>query len=220
MPRLRPQLAAALIVAASGAAFAQQSPQDGAPAQPQGPISVDLAPVEPAWTKVCANDAPGRKQACYTVRDFGSRADSPIVAFQIFDEKGSDHKLMRLLLPLGVELKPGFRFAVDDGPFESGEFEVCFPAGCFGEAKIKGSLVDSLKKGGKVTVVIKNQTHNEVILHLPLTDFGAAFDGAAIDPGAFAQQQRRLQEELQKKAEEARRGRQGPPDSETGAPKK
>lgn len=199
-PYLR--LAAATVLLAGGAAFAQQAPKTDVPAQPQGPISADLVPVEADWTKVCGNDAQSHKEVCYTVRDFGTTADSPIMAFQIFDEKGADHKLLRLLLPLGVQLKPGFRFAVDQSPFDSGNFEVCFPAGCFGETKIKASFLDSIKKGDKVTVVIKNQANSEVTFYLPLAGFGKAYDGPPIDPKALEAQQRKLQEELQKKAEE------------------
>lgn len=211
------RLAAATVLMAGGAAFAQQAPEAGAPAQPQGPISADLVPVEPEWTKVCTNDAQSHKEVCYTVRDFGTKADSPIMAFQVFDEKGSDQKLLRLLLPLGVKLKPGFRFAVDQGPFDSGNFEVCFPAGCFAETKIKASVVDGMKKGEKVAVVIKNQANSEVTFYLPLAGFGKAYDGAPIDPKVLEEQQRKLQEELQKKAEEQRKQQQG---AETPAPKK
>jgi invasion protein IalB len=218
------RLAAVSVLMAGGAALAEPVPKVGLETPPQGPISADLVPVEPEWTKVCAKDAQSRKDICYTARDFGTKADSPILSLQIFEEKGSDQKLLRFLLPLGTLLRPGFRFAVDKGAFESGNFEVCFPAGCFAETKIRSSVVDSMKKGEKAIVVIKNQANNEVTFYLPLDNFAKAYDGAPIDTAVFEERQRKLQEELQKKAEEQRGRSQGgkiPPASpQQDAPKK
>ena len=64
-------------------------------------------------------------------------------------------KVIRLLLPPGLLLKPGFRFSIDKGPQETGAFEICFPNGCFAEAKVKPATVDSMKKAEKMAVVVK-----------------------------------------------------------------
>jgi len=194
-------LAAAAAILFGGPALAQQAP---AAPTPQGPTKAELVAIEPEWTKVCANDPQTHKEVCYTARDFGTKADSPIMAFQLFDEKGSDEKLLRLLLPLGVQLKPGFRYALDGGAFESGGFDVCFPAGCFGETKLKRALVDSMKKGEKFAIVIKNQANAEVTLVVPLADFGKAYDGPPIDPKVLEERQKKLQEELKKRADAER----------------
>lgn len=208
----------------SGGAYAQQRPaapaqqqRPAAPAQqpqaqqqqqqqqPQGPIKADLVAVQPEWTKVCGSDPQTKKEICYTTRDFGTQADQPLMALAVYDPKGEDHKIIRLLLPPGLMLKPGFRFAVDKGSLESGEFEICFPNGCFAQAKVKNAVVDSMKKAEKFTVIVKNQVNNEVTFFLPLAAFGKAFDGAPIDPKVLEEQQKKLQEELQKKAEEERK---------------
>jgi hypothetical protein len=42
-------------------------------------------------------------------------------------------------------------------------------------------------------------------LPLPLSDFAKAYDGPATDPKVIEEQQRKLQDELQKKADEARK---------------
>ncbi|MBI1868271.1 MAG: invasion associated locus B family protein [Methylocystis sp.] len=190
------------------AAHAQQA-QPAAPQQqqqqPQGPIKADLVAVQPDWTKVCGSDPQTKKEMCYTTRDFGEKADQPLLALAVYDPKGADQKVIRLLLPPGLMLKPGFRFAVDKGQMESGSFEICFPNGCFAESKVKTAVVDSLKKGEKLMVVVKNQVNNEITFALPLAGFGKAYDGPAIDPKILEEQQKRLQEELKKKAEEERK---------------
>lgn len=219
-------LTGALLVSA-GAAYAQQKPAQHKPAQsapqkqqqqpaqepqaqqqqqaPQGPIKADLVAVQPEWTKVCGSDPQTKKEICYTTRDFGAQADQPLLALAIYDPKGEDQKIIRLLLPPGLMLKPGFRFAVDKGPLEAGEFEICFPNGCFAQAKVKASVVDGVKKGEKFTVIVKNQVNGEVTFYLPLAGFGKAYDGPPIDPKVLEEQQKKLQEELQKKADEERK---------------
>jgi invasion protein IalB len=214
-------LAGAVLLAAGGASAQQApAPQGGAPAQqqPQGPVKADLVPVQPEWTKVCGNDPQNKKEICYTTRDFGVQADQPLLALAVYDLKGEEQKIIRLLLPPGLMLKPGFRFAVDKGALESGAFEICFPNGCFAEAKVKGALIDSMKKGEKFTVIVKNQVNNEVTFLLPLTDFGKAFDGKPIDPKVLEEQQKKLQEELQKKAEEERKKMGGAAPTAPAAP--
>ena len=203
--------AAALTLFAGGAAFAQQAQAPAAGAapqqqqqQPQGPVKADLLPVQPEWTKVCGGDPQSQKEVCYTTRDFGLQADQPILALAVYDPKGAPEKVIRLLLPPGLLLKPGFRFSIDKGPQETGAFEICFPNGCFAEAKVKPATVDSMKKAEKMAVVVKNQVNNEVTFVLPLADFGKAFDGPAIDPKVLEERQKKLQADMEKKAAEER----------------
>ena len=53
--------------------------------------------------------------------------------------------------------------------------------------------------------MVKNQANAEVVFNLPLAGFGKAFDGPAIDPKVLEEQQKKLQAELQKRAEEERK---------------
>jgi invasion protein IalB len=203
-----------LLAGATAQAQQAQAPAaGGAPAQQQqqgGPIAANLQPVQPDWTKVCGTDPASKKEICYTTRDFGAAAKEgdapqPLLALAVYDPKADDTKIIRLLLPPGLMLKPGFRFAIDKGAVETGAFEICFPNGCFAEAKVKKATVDSMKKAEKMMVVVKNQANAEVTFYLPLANFGKAFDGPAIDPKVLEEQQKKLQEELQKKAEEERK---------------
>lgn len=229
MPIQFPRIVAAVLTGAllvsAGVAQAQQKPaprpaapapapaptapaQPGAPAQqqaPQGPIKADLVPVQPEWTKVCGADQQTKKEICYTTRDFGAQADQPLLALAVYDPKGEDSKIIRLLLPPGLLLKPGFRFAVGAGALDAGEFEICFPNGCFAQAKVKTALIDQMKKADKMTIVVKNQVNNEVTFLLPLTGFGKSYDGPPVDPKVLEEQQKKLQDELQKKADEERK---------------
>jgi uncharacterized protein (DUF885 family) len=84
-------------------------------------------------------------------------------------------------------------------------------------------LIAKMKKGQQITVQAINLQGTPISLPLPLTDFAKAFDGPPTDPKAFEEQQRKLQEELQKKAEEARKkleGQQGAAPAAPAAPAK
>ena len=209
-------LVAGALLLGSAPAFAQQpaapAPAPGqAPAgqpggAPQGPLKVDLIPTQADWTKVCGHDNAANKDICYTTRDFGAQKDqAPVLALAVYDVKGEDVRIVRFLMPVGLMLRPGFRFSIDKGPVTEGAFEICFPNGCFAEAKVKKDVIDAARKGTAMTVVVKNQANAEVTFYLPLTNFGKAFDGPAIDPKVLEEQQKKLQEELQKKAEEERK---------------
>lgn len=177
-----------------------------APAPPQGPVKIDLVPTQNDWTKVCGRDPAANKEICYTTRDFSAKTGgSPALALAVYDIKGDETRIIRLLVPVGLMLRPGFRFAIDKGVELEGSFEICFPNGCFAEAKVKGATIDQLKKGSILSVAVKNQVNNEITFAIPVAGFGRAFDGPAIDPKVLEEQQKKLQEELQKRAEEERK---------------
>jgi invasion protein IalB len=184
----------------------QQQQQQQAPESQQGPTRVELKPAQGEWTKVCGKDQTANKEVCYTTRDFGTAPDQPpVLALAVYDVKGDDTKIVRLLLPIGLLLRPGFRFAVDKGATLEGGYEICFPNGCFAESKVKQNTIDSIKKGTTLNVSVKNQVAAEVIFSIPLSGFAKAFDGPAIDPAVLQARQEELQQALQKQAEEQRK---------------
>ena len=204
-----PDKAAPAAPAQAQPAPAQPAQDQAAPAQPpppQGPVKIDLVPTQNDWTKVCGRDPAANKEICYTTRDFSAKAgEPPVLALAIYDIKGDETRIVRLLVPVGLMLRPGFRFAIDKGVELEGSFEICFPNGCFAEAKVKGATIDQIKKGSILSVAVKNQVNNEITFAIPVAGFGRAFDGPPIDPKVLEEQQKKLQEELQKRAEEERK---------------
>lgn len=177
--------------------------------QPAGPTVVQVKP-EPSqtdWTKVCGKDQAAGFEICYTTRDFVSDQGQPVLAVAIYDAKGpQSQKIVRFLMPLGLLLQPGIRFAVDQGQATPGRYAICFPNGCFAEAGgLKDDFIAAMKKGTTLNVSVQNQAQREVTFAVPLAGFGKAFDGAPIDPKVLQEQQQKLQEEMQKRSEEMRR---------------
>lgn len=197
----------------------QPAPKKPVQAQPVAPAAAAPAAAPPAatlvqvkpepsqanWIKICGEDQQNKKKICYTTRDFVSDQNQPVLAVAVYDVQGEPQKIVRFLLPLGFILAPGVRFTVDTGAPQSGKFAVCFPNGCFAEVSVKDDVIASLKKGNTIAVSVQNQFGREVAFQVPLTDFGKAFDGPPVDPAVLAAEQKRLQDQMQKQAEEMRK---------------
>lgn len=221
-------VAGALLAAQASTAEAQTAAPAapapaGAPQNPNAPVRIDMQPVaKTEWTKVCSKPQAGQKDLCFTTRDFTTAPDQPPpVALAIYDVKGDESRIVRVLLPIGLLLKPGVRFSVDKGATTDGAFEFCMPNGCFAETKVKTGVIDQMKKGTMLNIVAKGLANNEVTFALPLGNFGKAFDGPAIAPEVIAKQQQEMQAELQKqlqaRAEEQRKALEAQSPAAAGA---
>jgi len=210
-------LAAAAVLTANGA-VAQTTKPAPAPsataapagpaapaAAPAGPVKLDLTPMQAPWTKICGKDQGSSKEVCYTTRDFGQAADQPpTLAIAVYQMSNEDRRIARFLLPVGLLLRPGFRLVIDKGEPIDGKFAICFPNGCFAEADLNNKTLADLKKAQVASVIVRNQANIEVTFNLPMKDFGAAFDGAAVDPKVLEQQNQELQKQLEQRAQAQR----------------
>ncbi|MCJ2081158.1 invasion associated locus B family protein [Methylobacterium sp. J-090] len=196
---------------AAPAPAAPAAPAGGGMAQQQtGPqtVNVKSEPSQTEWTKVCGKDQASATDVCYTTRDFVSDQGQPVLAVAVYDMKNAQQnvRVVRYLLPLGLLLQPGIRFTIDGQQGTPGKFAVCFPNGCFAEAGgVSNDVVNAMKKGTTLNVSVQNQTQREVTFAVPLAGFGKAFDGPAIDPKVLEDQQKKLQAEMEKRAEETRK---------------
>ena len=132
------------------------------------------------------------------------RPTSRLLALAVYDVKGDDTKIVRFLMPLGLMLRPGFRFAVDKGArSRRGDSRSASRTAASPRPRSRRPIVDSMKKGEKINDRRQEQVNDEVTFVVPLEGFGKAFDGPAIDPKVLEEQQKQLQE----RAAEEGRGR-------------
>ena len=216
--RLKAAALAMSLALASGAALAQKEPaKPAAPAAagqpaPQPPSKVDLVSPEPQWVKLCGTEKTTGKEACQTMRDFGSSADQPpMISMQVFELQGEEKRKLRfMIVPIGMLLKPGFRVVVDKAEPIDGKYDMCFQNACTAEIDITPKELAGMKKGHNLAVVMRlpnpgDPSGRELTLNIPLKDFGATFDGQPTDPKILEQQRQALQQQLQKRAEEQRK---------------
>jgi hypothetical protein len=70
--------------------------------------------------------------------------------------------------------------------------------------EVTPDMINNLKKGQNLIVQAINSNGAPLTLPLPLAEFAKAYDGPPTDPKVFEETQKKLQEELQKRAAEAR----------------
>ncbi|HET7886089.1 MAG TPA: invasion associated locus B family protein [Bradyrhizobium sp.] len=179
---------------------AAQAPAPAAPAEP--PVQLIYAP----WTKFClkGQDA-NAKQVCFTGKDGRIESGQPVVAAVVIEPEGEPKKILRVTLPLGMLLAHGTRIIVDSNAPAQSPYVICFQNGCMSDYEVTPDLLNSMKKGQNLVVQAISSKGQPVTLALPLSDFAKAYDGPPTDPKVFEENQKKLQEELQKRAEEARK---------------
>jgi invasion protein IalB len=121
------------------------APPAGAPAagaQPADQVQLIYAP----WTKFClkGQDA-GAKQVCFTGKDGRIESGQPVIAAVIIEPEGEPKKILRVTLPLGMQLVHGTRVIVDSNPPQQSPYVICFQ---YVSYEATPELIANLKKGG------------------------------------------------------------------------
>ena len=169
-----------------------------ASAQSTRPTSVNLIAKQNDWTKVCGRDSTQNKNVCYTTRDFGdNKQTDPIVAISAYDFDDGNYTL-RMVLPIGIRIPPGAVVGVEGTTLKM-DFLNCFKKGCLAEAKTDADFFSKLKRDGTMSILIKNSLNAEVTFTVQLAGFAKASAGRPIDPKVLAQEQNKLQADLQAK---------------------
>ena len=213
-----PAKPAAPAAPAAPAPEAQQQPQ--AQGEQQQQVQLIYSP----WTKFCLkgqNNEPNAKQVCFTGKDARIESGMPVVAAVLIEPEGEPKKLLRVTLPLGMQLVHGTRVIIDQNQPMTAPYVICFTNGCMADYDASGDLIGKLKKGQGLVIQAINSTGQPISLVLPLADFAKAYDGPPTDPKVFEEQQKKLQEELQRRADEARKkleSQQGQPQSSNAPP--
>ncbi|MET0970851.1 MAG: invasion associated locus B family protein [Tardiphaga sp.] len=181
---------------------AAQAPAGAAPgAPPEQQVQLIYAP----WTKFClkGQDA-NAKQVCFTGKDGRIESGQPVIAAVIIEPEGEPKKILRVTLPLGMQLVHGTRVIVDANAPAQSPYVICFANGCMSDYEVTPELLANMKKGQNLIVQAINSNGAPLTLPLPLGEFAKAYDGPPTDPKVFEETQKKLQEELQKRAAEAR----------------
>ncbi|HYQ06726.1 MAG TPA: invasion associated locus B family protein [Xanthobacteraceae bacterium] len=220
-PAKKPPAKPAAPAPAAPAAPAPEAQQQ-APAQGEQQQQVQL--IYSPWTKFCLkgqNNDPNAKQVCFTGKDARIESGMPVVAAVLIEPEADPKKILRVTLPLGMQLVHGTRVIVDQNQPMTAPYVICFTNGCMADYDASGDLIGKMKKGQGLVIQAINSTGQPISLVLPLADFGKAYDGPPTDPKVFEEQQKKLQEELQRRADEARKkleSQQGQPQSSNPPP--
>jgi invasion protein IalB len=199
-------------------AQAQQQPAQPqaqqAPGQQQPPPAQMPNFVYSPWTKFCGpppnqQQQPGAKMVCFTGKDARTEQGVPVIAAALVEVEGEQMKTFRITLPFGLSVSTGTRLIVDQNQALQMPFMTCAPLspnmGCIAQYEATPDLVTKLKKGQMLTIQAVNLQNQIVSFPLALSDFAKANEGPATDPKVYEEQQKKMQEDLQKKADELRK---------------
>lgn len=201
-------LALALGLGLVAPASAQTAPAQQ-PAQTQAqPAQPDAggAPQPSNWIKVCETDPNTQKEACLVTQELrgpDGRFVGSAGVRELQDETKA--KVLLVALPLGMRLSPGIRAQIDQNEQIAGEYAICIPTGCFAEAEVNDAFVGTMKKGNQLVVAAITGRGKQVGFPFSLSGFTKAWDGPPVDPQELADSQRKLEEEIRRRAEEQRR---------------
>jgi invasion protein IalB len=203
-----PGLAVAAL-AASTIAYAQQPapPAAGMPADAQEQLNKQQGElIYTPWTKYCLK-APDGRQTCFIGKDGRIESGQSIIAAVIIEPEGESKKILRVTLPLGMQLIHGTRVIVDNNTPAQSPYVICFANGCMSDYEATPELLANMKNGQNLVVQAINSNSAVVALPLPLQEtsggFAKAYDGVPPDPKFIEDNYKKVEEELQRRASEA-----------------
>jgi invasion protein IalB len=219
-PAAPPKPAPARPAAKPPAAPVQAQPAPAQPAPPAQPGDQGAAAGQPPvpqliysqWVKFCVGPDGGAadqkdpaakaKQVCLTGIDGRMESGMPVVAVVAIEPPGDGKKLLRVTLPIGMQLQHGTRLIIDQAQPLTAPYVTCFGNGCIADYELSPDTLGKVKKGKSAVVQGINYNGSAISVPVPLTEFAKAFDGAPTDPKVLEERQKKLEDELKKKGEE------------------
>jgi invasion protein IalB len=191
---------------------AQPAPAPAAAAaQPAGGPEIPPLTYSP-WTKVCMKGPEsGNQQVCFTGKEGRIDSGMMVIGAVLIEPEGSPSKILRITLPLGMQLPQGTRAVVDQGQPMTAPYMICFPNGCMADYEASGELIGKLKKGQSLVVQGVNSQGQYISLPLPLPDFAKAYDGPPTDPKELEARQKKEQDAIIAKQQQQQLQQQAAP---------
>ena len=177
-------------------------------AQAQTPAKTDTAVAgalkTSKWLKFCNEDPKSKKQLCAITQEKKAETGQFLASISLRELEGAKRKALVIAITPGMLLRHGLTLQIDKGKQLKGTFSICFPNACFSDLAVDEAFVAQMKKGATISVTALNQQAQPVRFDLTLSGFTASYDGNAIDLNRSAEEQKKLQDLLRKRAEEQR----------------
>lgn len=157
-----------------------------------------------SWVKVCNVDPQVNKEICLITQELRTNTGQFLSSVALREIEGEARKTLLIAVPTGMLIQPGLRVQIDSGKQVQAKYGICFPNACYSELVVDEAFVTSMKQGGKMVLTTLNQQAKAIPLELTLIGFTKVYDGEPMDVADLQKRQDELQEELQRKADEAR----------------
>jgi invasion protein IalB len=183
---------AAVSIAATAATMPATAYAQQAPATPQG------------WFKLC--DKSDGSDVCSVRNVQTANTGQLITAVALILVSGKiNRKFMQVSVPSARLVPPGVLMQIDGSKGTKLEYGVCMPDYCIAEMPLTDAIIANLKKGQEVVFTSVNFQRMPNPIKMSLGGFTGTFDGPAMEQSKVVETQKKLQAEMQKKADEARK---------------
>lgn len=175
-------VAAAVSIALSGHAFAQQAQKKGAApaaqAAPAAPAETSAANAPPpGWVARCSSASRGAPLECAIEQTAVlTKTGQLIVLVNIRVPADTRNPVALVQLPLGLNLPAGARLQVDEGKAADLQIQTCEARGCYANLPIAADMLAALKSGKQMKVSFQNLAKESITIPMPLADFAAAYE--------------------------------------------
>ncbi|MEP1206438.1 MAG: invasion associated locus B family protein [Rhizobiaceae bacterium] len=154
-----------------------------------------------SWVKVCSKV--GETDVCNVKYDVVTSTGQLVTAVNLLQSKGkTNRRIFQVAVPSGRYIPEGIKVQIDTGNTNTLPYSLCLPDRCLAEIQLSEGLVKALKAGGQLTLTSTNYRAAKNPVKVTLKGFTAAFDGPPLKRSEVENRQKKLQEELQKKAKE------------------
>ncbi|WP_455477644.1 invasion associated locus B family protein [Bartonella sp. B41] len=108
-----------------------------------------------AWTRICSLPLGTLNIQCEAVQDIQMQNRHDITLRVVFYKlPKSQGALMRIFVPIRVELRPGVGIKIDDKNLEKIEYRRCLGDNCVAESLLKGDVLKLFLEGKEATCFI------------------------------------------------------------------
>ncbi len=159
-------------------------------------------PLTAAWEKTCNSAAVPNQRACFTARRIMSGEGGETSAAVTLIQPDEGQTLLRMTLPLNLQLKFGMRVLVDLLPATQVMFVYCGKDGCVADHVGADDLVAQMKTGTTLTLQGIDLAGKQVDFRVPLADFAKVVEASDKPP---EEQGKVLEQDLPRRAAELRR---------------
>lgn len=127
------------------------------------------------WLKVCSELDDGG-QACI-MRQVVTNLGVFTGSFLLRNDPSQESRLLAVAsVPVGVLLPFGLSWQIDSGKPVRVPYMLCDPQACSAQLVINESYIQSLKRGGQLTLTAKNRQNQDITIPIDLAGFTAVYD--------------------------------------------
>lgn len=146
-------------------------------AQEQAPETQSAETVVSGWGTQCQSQTRGGTANCAMEQRVVLKANRQQLARVTISVPGETKKpVLAIVLPLRINLEPGFEFQIDEQESQTLKLRSCDGNGCFMTIPLSDNTLGKMKAGGKLKLTFQDLTGDKITVTAPLTGFSKAYD--------------------------------------------